>query len=103
MKSMKIFYRDHDYKNWKEYNGQELLRGDIVLADVYFEQDESEWKAVDILYKKDENVWIGNEQTTNVYVVKEMIKKIYIDDDYYYRREHPETIKYYWEERENME
>lgn len=97
---MKVFYRDHAPKYWKPYNNEDLLRGDIVLADCYFSESPQGWKAVDILYQVNEYVWRGNEQTIDVYITKDIVKKIYKDEDYYNRRKFHEQYKYYWEERE---
>lgn len=99
----KVEYYWCDEKDFRNYQGQELKKGDVIKADLYFTEDVTQLRIAEIMRPyKYENTWyvydyIAHEE---VLVEKSMIEQIIIDK-WYYRRRNPQIAmenKFYWEE-----
>lgn len=87
-----------DERLYRRYKGQELLRGDIVKADVYFTEGK-DIRVCELLYPYKKDIWKALEIKGNkeILISNDMVIKILKDKWYHVRREKPEKYKYYWQ------
>lgn len=74
--------------NFQKYEGQEILRGDVVVANVYFESKKRLYRRCDILNEHRKGVWMAYDRKgkREVMVAKEIISEILMDEFYFNRR-----------------